>query len=199
DPERFLRRLRTHLGPSGRLVVCLPNVAHGAIRLSLLEGRFDYTSAGLLDRTHLRFFTLSSLREMFRAAGYTISDLRRIRRGFFATEIRLDPAAVSVPTLRLLCRDPEAATYQFVFRATPEHSPACRVDSEAGPWGRAEARQLTGAMRHDYEQFGRESLFGRLPDVRRARRLFYRAFRLAPSLWGLSRLLVMFLPYPLID
>ena len=199
DPEEFLRRLRTHLGPSGRLVVCLPNVAHGAVRLSLLEGRFDYTSEGLLDRTHLRFFTLSSLREMFRAAGYTITDLRRIRRGFFATEIRLDPAAVPLATLRLLCRDPEAATYQFVFRAKPEHSTACRADTEAGSWSRSEVRQLTSAMRYDYKQFGRESLFSRPPDVHGARRLFYRAFRLAPSIWGLSRLLVTFLPYPIID
>ena len=119
-PEEFLGRLRCRLTAGGCLVVCLPNVAHGALRLSLLEGRFEYRAEGLLDRTHLRLFTLSSLHETFRAAGYTVSDLRRIRRGLFETEIALEPASIPADALSFVCRDPEAATYQFVFRARPE-------------------------------------------------------------------------------
>jgi hypothetical protein len=94
-PDEFRERLRFRLTPNGCLVVCLPNVNHGALRLSLLEGRFEYQSEGLLDRTHLRFFTLSSLLDTFGAADYAVSELQRIRCGFFATKIRLDPARSS--------------------------------------------------------------------------------------------------------
>jgi 2-polyprenyl-3-methyl-5-hydroxy-6-metoxy-1,4-benzoquinol methylase len=199
-PEEFLVRLQARLTPHGCLVVCLPNVAHGAVRLSLLEGRFEYQAEGLLDRTHLKFFTLSSILETFGATGYAVSGLQRIRCGFFATEFRLDPAHVPPDALRLLCRDPEATTYQFVFRAFPEgQAPGAPAQVPISAEEPLAACQLTTAVLHDYERWGRESLFGRPPDLRRARRLYYCAFRLAPSLWRLCRLLVMFLPYPVID
>ena len=196
DPEAFLRRLRPHLTDYGYLVVSLPNVAHGAVRLSLFDGRFDYQPTGLLDRTHLRFFTLVSLSAMFQKADYLISELHRIRRGFFNTEIPIDPATVPVATIRLLCRSPEAATYQFVFRAlskelpltahTPNRSSATRSPSDA--------RWLATEALHNYERLARKALFGPTLDPRRARRLLYRAFVLAPSLWRLGRLCVSLLP-----
>ncbi len=43
--------------PGGVVIVSVPNVAHLWVRLSLLAGRFDYADRGILDRTHLRFFT----------------------------------------------------------------------------------------------------------------------------------------------
>jgi 2-polyprenyl-3-methyl-5-hydroxy-6-metoxy-1,4-benzoquinol methylase len=69
DPLRALRGLNRWLAPGGRVVISVPNVAHLAIRLSLLAGRFDYIDRGILDRTHLRFFTDRSLRQLLAAAG----------------------------------------------------------------------------------------------------------------------------------
>lgn len=57
DPLATLRALRPSLSREGWMVVSVPNVAHLWVRLSLLLGRFDYTERGILDRTHLRFFT----------------------------------------------------------------------------------------------------------------------------------------------
>ncbi len=199
-PEEFLKRLRHHLTSSGWLVVCLPNVAHGALRLSLLEGRFEYRAEGLLDRTHLRLFTLSSLLETFRATGYTVSDLRRIPRGLFATEIPLEPASIPADALSFVCRDPDAATYQFVFRARPVGlAGPGHTDLAAFVQEPSEGSHFTTAVLDDYERWGRESLFGEPRDLCKARQLFYRAFRLAPSAWRLSRLCVLFLPAPIID
>jgi 2-polyprenyl-3-methyl-5-hydroxy-6-metoxy-1,4-benzoquinol methylase len=199
-PEEFLGRLRCRLTPGGCLVVCLPNVAHGALRLSLLEGRFEYRAEGLLDRTHLRLFTLSSLLETFRAGGYTVSDLQRIRCGLFATEIPLEPGRVPADALLLVCRDPEAVTYQFVFRARPEGlAGPGRADAAAFVQEPSEGHHFTTAVLNDYERWGRESLFGQPRDLPKARQLFYRAFRLAPSVWRLTRLCVLFLPAPIID
>ena len=62
DPIRVLQRSLPTLKKTGELIISLPNVANIVIRLSLLVGRFDYCERGILDRTHLRFFTLSGLK-----------------------------------------------------------------------------------------------------------------------------------------
>ena len=72
DPAATLTELTKWLGPDGRLLISVPNVAHILIRLSLLVGRFDYFDRGILDRTHLRFFTQRSLERLVSAAGLVI-------------------------------------------------------------------------------------------------------------------------------
>jgi len=69
DPARVLRDVGRDLAAGGRVIVSVPNVAHLWIRLSLLAGRFDYADRGILDRTHLRFFTKRTLWELLRAGG----------------------------------------------------------------------------------------------------------------------------------
>ncbi len=71
EPERLLQQVRPLLTRDGYLVTSIPNVAHGAVRLALMKGRFQYTDVGLLDRTHVRFYTLGSLTEMLAAGGFT--------------------------------------------------------------------------------------------------------------------------------
>lgn len=66
DPWRALTRLRALLRPDGLCAACIPNVAHWSVVLPLLQGKWEYAENGLLDRTHLRFFTLESMRELFR-------------------------------------------------------------------------------------------------------------------------------------
>jgi len=75
DPEAALARLRPLLGPGGRLVVSTPNIANWAIRLSLLFGRFRYAERGILDRTHLRFFTRRSFGALLATAGLRVERL----------------------------------------------------------------------------------------------------------------------------
>jgi 2-polyprenyl-3-methyl-5-hydroxy-6-metoxy-1,4-benzoquinol methylase len=72
DPLRVLTDFTRFLAPDGRVVVSVPNVAHFVIRLSLLAGRFDYIDRGILDHTHLRFFTERSVRALISDAGLEI-------------------------------------------------------------------------------------------------------------------------------
>jgi 2-polyprenyl-3-methyl-5-hydroxy-6-metoxy-1,4-benzoquinol methylase len=72
-PEVTLRRLKHRLKPDGRLVVSVPNVAHWTVRRALLFGRFDYADRGILDRTHLRFYTRTSIRALLVSCGYSIT------------------------------------------------------------------------------------------------------------------------------
>jgi methionine biosynthesis protein MetW len=76
EPEAVLKAARTLLKPGGRVIVSLPNVAYLVMRIRLLQGRFDYKDSGILDRTHLRFFTLRSARELIHNAGFRIVEER---------------------------------------------------------------------------------------------------------------------------
>lgn len=69
DPLRALVELNRALAPDGLVLLSIPNVAHLWIRLGLLFGRFEYADRGILDRTHLRFFTARSLRALLADAG----------------------------------------------------------------------------------------------------------------------------------
>jgi SAM-dependent methyltransferase len=69
DPLRALRGLADTLAPGGHVVISMPNVAHLWMRLSLLAGRWHYADRGILDRTHLRFFTRRTLEALVREAG----------------------------------------------------------------------------------------------------------------------------------
>jgi 2-polyprenyl-3-methyl-5-hydroxy-6-metoxy-1,4-benzoquinol methylase len=71
-PATMLGHVRDSLPPDGSLLISVPNVANLHVRLSLLWGRFPYADRGILDRTHVTFFTIGSLRAMLREAGFEI-------------------------------------------------------------------------------------------------------------------------------
>ncbi len=75
DPATVLVLLRKYLKPGGYFVISVPNVANYAVRLELLRGRFRYTDYGIMDRSHVRFFTLDTLRELLESAGLEIETL----------------------------------------------------------------------------------------------------------------------------
>lgn len=119
DPLACLRAALPLLREGGSFVLSLPNVAHGSVRLSLLAGEFRYTELGLLDRTHVRFFTRSSVEELCEAAGMAIVEMHRIERDFEKTEIPLVLAELPPKVADWLTGDVDARTYQFVVRAIP--------------------------------------------------------------------------------
>ena len=82
DPWASLARHVEALAEDGMVLACVPNVQHWTILRDLLRGRFDYTDEGLMDRTHLRFFTASGLRALFESAGLVVHDMQaRVLRG----------------------------------------------------------------------------------------------------------------------
>jgi len=75
NPLDFIRVFNQYLAPKGKVIVSVPNIAHLFVRLSLLVGRFEYMERGILDRTHLRFFTLASFRQFLSAADVTLVEI----------------------------------------------------------------------------------------------------------------------------
>lgn len=174
DPLPVLRQARPLLAPGGSVLISTPNVAHGDVRLALLDGRFRYTKVGILDDTHTRFFTRESLVEFLHDAGFVLADLRRTRADLFSTEVGVvesdyDPALVA----RLRCDD-EATTYQFVLRAIPDDASsvtseqALRLDEMTHDLAveRGRAAQLTAERDALAEQM--QTLRSQLGDVQSA-------------------------------
>lgn len=115
DPAGLLRRVRPFLGDAGVVVASIPNVAHASVRLALLAGEFRYRPVGLLDDTHLRFFTRATIDDLFETSGYVVEDWHRRRIDPDQTELG---ASEATPEIReQIASDPEATTYQFVVRA----------------------------------------------------------------------------------
>jgi len=72
DPLHVLVALNRSLAATGFVIISIPNIAHLYVRLLLLMGRFDYIDRGILDNTHLRFFTARSLKALMADAGLVI-------------------------------------------------------------------------------------------------------------------------------
>jgi 2-polyprenyl-3-methyl-5-hydroxy-6-metoxy-1,4-benzoquinol methylase len=117
DPLASLREAVRKVKPSGFVVTSLPNVAHGDVRMSLMQGQFRYSDKGLLDRTHLKFFTLESARELLTEAGLLTVETKRVVVPLFSSEIGVKREDVSHETVDGLLKDPEAETYQWVVKS----------------------------------------------------------------------------------
>ena len=68
--------VRDALGPNGRAFISVPNIANVTVRLGLLFGVFEYRDRGILDNTHLRFYTMRTIRRQIERAGLRILAVR---------------------------------------------------------------------------------------------------------------------------
>jgi O-antigen biosynthesis protein len=117
DPLETVRVAVRLLKPSGIVTISVPNIAHGDVRISLLNGHFSYGGGGLLDRDQLRFFTESELRNLIRDAGLVPVEIRRVLMPLFQSELGIKRKSVPEATVKQILEDPDAETYQFVVKA----------------------------------------------------------------------------------
>jgi 2-polyprenyl-3-methyl-5-hydroxy-6-metoxy-1,4-benzoquinol methylase len=118
DPQEFLTDLLKHLKKDCKIIFSVPNVAFGAIRISLLNGDFDYVDSGLLEKTHLRFFTKKSLINMLGSININIELLGYLQRSIHKTEVPLEQYITRIP--RKISNDSLFYTYQFFVIGTQE-------------------------------------------------------------------------------
>lgn len=123
DPGRALTLLRRFVKPEGVLLVSLPNVANVTVRFSLLLGRFDYAPRGILDATHLRFFTRRTGRALLESHGFrTVSVTATAMPAELAFPVLGRPplaAAVRGAAVLMARIWPTLFGYQFVWEAVP--------------------------------------------------------------------------------
>ena len=119
DAKRLLNQIRLLIKPTGTIYLSIPNVAHVSLALHLLFGKFSYTPSGLLDSTHLRFFTRESFAKKIEECGVYCWDIQSVHRGIDETEFGDDLEYIlPQPWLRQLIETrPDALTYQWIFTA----------------------------------------------------------------------------------
>lgn len=76
EPWETLRTTHDHLNPGGHVLAAIPNVRYLPVVTGLIAGRWEYQDMGVLDRTHVRFFTRKSMMQMFADAGFEVESVR---------------------------------------------------------------------------------------------------------------------------
>jgi len=112
DPGWVLKKARACLAPNGFVLCSIPNIAHWTMRKNLLLGRFNYQSTGILDESHLRFFTIATARALFLTAGYETE----LVDGFLKPPKLLKQKIIPLAVAR---RFPGLFAYQIIVKAKP--------------------------------------------------------------------------------
>lgn len=122
-PASLLELAKSGLAPGGVILASVPNVAHWTVRVNLLFGRFDYKPSGIMDATHLRWFTHKSIRALFEYSGMTVLELSPAAGTWMgvyrARHFRIIPGNQRDRLVRWLARSwPRLFGCQLVVRAT---------------------------------------------------------------------------------
>lgn len=117
-PETFLAELLANVRESTKIIISIPNIAFGGVRLSLMNGVFEYVDSGVLERTHLRFFTLLSAQRLFKDLKLYPERIFSLERSFYRVEFPRKHLMASPFTILALASDPDARAYQYLFSLT---------------------------------------------------------------------------------
>jgi 2-polyprenyl-3-methyl-5-hydroxy-6-metoxy-1,4-benzoquinol methylase len=122
DPHEVLVACHNHLELNGFLIASLPNVSHAAIRAMLLNGRWDYSDLGILDRTHLKFFTKETAAELFKQTNFDVLDTGQVQLPIEVVanlcNLTLDETCVDIVKAHVL-DDPDSYVFQNIFLVEP--------------------------------------------------------------------------------
>ena len=146
-PERVLDACRALLAPGGRLLISVPNAAYCGLLAELMQGEFRYREEGLLDRTHLRFFTRRSLGRFLAEERWALDSLDTVQRELPESEFQVAFDSLPPSVARHLLGAPDALTYQFIAMAQPvAQAPALQVALLPGTQGDPAQARFTAQL-----------------------------------------------------
>lgn len=112
DPTDVLEKFKRFLKPDGSFLISLPNIAHGSIKMGLLQDEFNYTSIGILDCTHLRFFTYKTFPSFFGNLGLKIQEATGTVAAFDLNRLFSFPMGCR----RMILKDIHSWVFQYVMK-----------------------------------------------------------------------------------
>ncbi len=120
-PAKALSMLKDHLKPGGTVIFSIPNMAHASVRIMLLGGDFDYGETGLLDKTHLHFYTSKEIDRVFNEAGFEVMEWHYTEAAYTKGTLKkeLGKIGISKPGRELLdiLSDNSTKIFQYVGAA----------------------------------------------------------------------------------
>ncbi len=125
EPTRALQALLRRLKPGGKLLISLPNIAYAGMIFGLLEDDFRYRAEGLLDQTHLRFFTRTTLEETLAKSGWGVAWRGEVRKDLFQAEFHTRIETWPPALREFVCAHPARQAYQLLCECVPrDRAPA---------------------------------------------------------------------------
>ncbi|MDB9378380.1 class I SAM-dependent methyltransferase, partial [Nodularia sphaerocarpa] len=123
-PMNVLNSLQQLIKPNGKIMITGPNVAYWSVRKDLLLGRWNYTDSGILDKTHLHFYTLSTWQSLIEDSGYKINVIKAAE-GMIPFQTKLLKAGIPNRLIKFLLNlamrnMPNIFTIVFFIEAIPE-------------------------------------------------------------------------------
>jgi len=136
DPVSALKRIKSLLNKNGKVVFSIPNMAFIGIRLDLLDGNFNYTETGILDKTHLHFYTKKEIEYVFNEAGFFIDTFDYVQKDYPKKVIKKELAKVGLIPNKTFYKNAakiEASSFQFVGSAVSTNSKKVPKRIQFGP------------------------------------------------------------------
>ncbi len=116
EPKQILTKLKSFLKPSGVMWISIPNISHISIIQQLIENQFQYGKWGLLDNTHVRFFTKNTIKDLFQELDYKIEESHDIIKYPNETEFDSQHLESNFIKSMILEKNQDLYTYQMVFK-----------------------------------------------------------------------------------
>lgn len=123
DPWVSLQRMVPLVKPDGCIVISLPHVGHAAVMACLFNGDFEYRNWGLLDRTHIRFFCLKNIEDLFTQSNLKIIEVAYVTKPPEEAEFAATWGKLSSSVKAALKSSPHSDIYQVVVKAVPIERP----------------------------------------------------------------------------
>jgi 2-polyprenyl-3-methyl-5-hydroxy-6-metoxy-1,4-benzoquinol methylase len=122
EPLTVLNAMKGFVKEGGHMVISIPHAGHSVVHACLLDEDFEYGDSGLLDRTHIRFFGIKNIQNLFRDAGMKIIHAEFVVRNPEHTEFAKRWSSISPEIRGVLGENPFGSVYQVVVKAVPDHA-----------------------------------------------------------------------------
>ncbi len=133
NPWTTLKQMVPLIKPNGCLVISLPHVGHAVVASCLMTGDFEYRDWGLLDRTHIRFFGLKNIEELFAQADLKIVEANYVIKTPEETEFAENWSKLTATVQSALRSSQHADIYQVVVKAVPNSHPDTAISLIPSP------------------------------------------------------------------
>jgi len=144
-----LKACRALLKPEGRCLISIPNIGHASVVGQLLKERFNYTQEGLLDKTHLRFYTRHSIVELLHRCGFSVDCIDPLIK--LPEDTETGDALIDFPhaVQKAIYSRQDALCYQFVITCSKEGGASERQPSRQSPISPVDLRKaFTESLNH---------------------------------------------------
>lgn len=167
NPAQVLKRCKGLLKENGRILISIPNVTHNSIIIDMLNDKFEYDDAGLLDRTHIHFFSYASFLKMAEECGLFICDTASIYSRVGNNEIANSFEDVPIEVANYLRKRVHGSIYQYVVNLSV--SDIGIVEKKTGVKG----LEIEAYEQLETQCFCKESMESEYSDNKRVKKLYY--------------------------